>query len=68
MLIYGNTPADIRKKIMQSKWKIFSFLMLFAVVFLVLSCSGSRNSDNQLKALDKFWKALGGENSIEKVE
>ena len=42
--------------------------MLFAVVFLVLSCSGSRNSDNELKALDKFWKALGGENSIEKVE
>ena len=68
MLIYGNTPADIRKKILERKWKIFSVVLLIAVAVLVLSCSGTRNSGTDLKALDKFWKALGGEDSIKKVE
>ena len=60
MLIYGNTPADIRKKILERKWKIISILSLIAVGLLLLGCTvGNKQVNPPLMALEKFWDTLG---------
>ena len=63
MLIYGNTPRDIRAMIWRRRNK---FILAFAVVFAVIVLTGCGTAENkkiELKALDQFWDALGGKNS-----
>jgi len=63
MLIYGNTPKEIRAMIWRRRNK---FILAFAVVFAVIVLTGCGTAENkkiELKALDQFWDALAGKNS-----
>ena len=63
MLIYGNTPKEIRAMIWRRRYK---FILAFAVVVAVVVLTGCGTAENkkiELKALDQFWDALGGKNS-----
>ena len=63
MLIYGNTPKEIRAMIWRRRYK---FILAFAVIIVVVGLTGCGTAENkkiELKALDQFWDALGGKNS-----
>ena len=63
MLIYGNTPKEIRAMIWRRRYK---FILVFAVIVAVVVLTGCGTAENkkiELKALDQFWDALGGKNS-----
>ena len=63
MLIYGNTPKEIRAMIWRGRNK---FILAFAVIVAVIVLTGCGTAENrkiELKALDQFWDALGGKNS-----
>ena len=63
MLIYGNTPKEIRAMIWRRRYK---FILAFAVIVAVVVLTGCGTAENKkiaLKALDQFWDALGGKNS-----
>ena len=63
MLIYGNTPKEIRAMIWRRRYK---FILAFAVVVVVVVLTGCGTAENkkiELKALDQFWDAKGGKNS-----
>jgi len=63
MLIYGNTPKEIRAMIWRRRNK---FILAFAVVFAMIMLTGCGTAENkkiELKALDQFWDALAGKNS-----
>ena len=63
MLIYGNTPKEIRAMIWRRRYK---FILAFAVIVAVdvmPGCGTAENKKIELKALDQFWDALGGKNS-----
>ena len=63
MLIYGNTPKEIRAMIWRRRYKfILAFAVIIAVVVLT-GCGTAENKKIELKALDQFWDALGGKNS-----
>ena len=63
MLIYGNTPKEIRAMIWRRRYKfILAFAVIVAVVVLT-GCGTAENRKIELKALDQFWDALGGKNS-----
>ena len=63
MLIYGNTPKEIRAMIWRRRYKfILAFAVIVAVVVLT-GCGTAENKNIELKALDQFWDALGGKNS-----
>ena len=64
MLIYGNTPKDIRAMIWRKRYKFISVLAVIVVAVMLVGCGTAENRKIELKALDKFWKTLGsGENS-----
>ena len=63
MLIYGNTPKEIRAMIWRRRYKfILAFAVIVAVVVLT-GCGTAENKKIELKALYQFWDALGGKNS-----
>ena len=63
MLIYGNTPKEIRAMIWRRRYKfILAFAVIVAVVVLT-GCGTAENKKIELKALDQFWDALGAKNS-----
>ena len=68
MLIYGNTPRDIRQMIWRRKYKLIAILAVIAVAVMLMGCS--TKPKQELKALDRFWDALGGKTKdlTEKVE
>ena len=68
MLIYGNTPDDIRKMILRRKYKLMTIAVILIGAFALIGCTAKPK--DELKALDKFWDTLGGktENLIEKVK
>ena len=64
MLIYGNTPKDIRAMIWRRRYKFISVFAVIVVAVMLVGCGTAENRKIELKALDKFWKTLGsGENS-----
>ncbi len=67
MLIYGNTPRDIMSMIWRRKYKLIAILAVIAVAVMLMGCS--TKPKQELKALDRFWDALGGKttNLIDKV-
>jgi hypothetical protein len=63
MLIYGNTPKEIRAMIWHRRYK---FLSVFAVIVIAVMLTGCGTAEKKfdLKALDQFWDTLGsGKNS-----
>ena len=69
MLIYGNTPRDIRAMIWRRRYKFISVFAVIVIAVMLVGC-GTAEKKFELKALDKFWDTLGGktENLIEKVK
>jgi hypothetical protein len=67
MLIYGNTPRDIRRMIWRRRYKLIAILAVIAVAVMLMGCS--TKPKQELKALDRFWDALGGKTTdlIDKV-
>jgi hypothetical protein len=70
MLIYGNTPRDIRRMIWKKKFKLLTIIVVIAVAVMLMGCTiGNRKVNPPLQALDKFWKTLGsGENQTNKIQ
>ena len=68
MLIYGNTPSDIRKMMWRRRYKLLSIVMVIAVAVILMGCTiGNKKINPPLQALDKFWDTLGsGENKTKK--
>ena len=70
MLIYGNTPRDIRQMIWKKKFKLLTIIVVIAVAVMLMGCTiGNKKVNPPLQALDKFWKTLGsGENRTNKIQ
>jgi len=70
MLIYGNTPRDIRRMIWKKKFKLLTIIVVIAVAVMLMGCTiGNKKISPPLQALDKFWKTLGsGENQTNKIQ
>ena len=68
MLIYGNTPRDIRRMIWKKKFKLLTTILVIAVAVMLMGCTiGNKKISPPLQALDKFWKTLGsGEDKTKK--
>ena len=68
MLIYGNTPKDIRQMIWKKKFKLLSIIVVIAVAVMLMGCTVAGKKVNPpLMALDKFWDTLGsGDNKTKK--
>jgi hypothetical protein len=68
MLIYGNTPKDIRQMMWRRRYKLLSIVMVIAVAVMLMGCSVIDKKVNPpLQALDKFWQTLGsGEDKTKK--
>ena len=60
MLIYGNTPRDIRQMMWRRRYKLLAIMMVIAVAVMLMGCTGAGKKVNPpLMALDKFWDTLG---------
>ena len=70
MLIYGNTPSDIRKMMWRRKYKLLTLIMAIAVAVMLMGCQvGSKKVNPPLMALEKFWDTLGsGVNKTKEIE
>ena len=64
MLIYGNTPSDIRAMIWRRRYKFLTVIAVIVITVMLAGCSTAEGKKIELKALDKFWDTLGsGKNS-----
>ena len=70
MLIYGNTPDDIKKMIVKRRYKLLTIIVVIAVAVMLMGCTiGSKKVNPPLKALDMIWKKLGsGETETNKIQ
>ena len=68
MLIYGNTPKDIRAMIWHRRYKFISVFAVIVVAVMLMGCTvGNKKINPPLQALDKFWETLGsGKNATAK--
>ena len=62
MLIYGNTPSDIRKIIWKNKWKVFGMVGAVVLVVGLASTKAQAEEKKELTALEQFFDALGSGN------
>ena len=61
MLIYGNTPRDIRRMIWKKKFKLLSIIVVIAVAVMLIGCTTAKKATPKLgDGLNKFWDTLGG--------
>jgi hypothetical protein len=61
MLIYGNTPRDIRRMIWKKKFKLLSIIVIIAVAVMLMGCTTAKKATPKLgEGLNKFWDTLGG--------
>ena len=61
MIIYGHSGQDIRRAIWRRRYK---FILAFAVIVIAVmltGCGTAKKNKSELNAMDKFWKALGGD-------
>ncbi len=64
MLIYGNTPSDIRSMIWRRRYKFLTVIAVIVIAVMLAGCGTAEGKKIELKALDKFWDTLGsGKNS-----
>ena len=70
MLIYGNTPSDIRAMIWRRRYKFLTVIAVIVIAVMLMGCSvGDKKVNPPLQALDQFWKTLGsGENVTKETE
>jgi len=67
MLIYGNTPKDIRSMIWRRRYKFISVFAVIVIAVMLMGCSvGDKKVNPPLQALDKFWKPLGSGTNVTK--
>jgi len=60
MLIYGNTPRDIRQMMWRRRYKLLAIVMVIAVAVMLMGCTvGNKKVNPPLMALEKFWDTLG---------
>ena len=60
MLIYGNTPRDIRQMMWRRRYKLLAIMMVIAVAVMLMGCTVAGKKVNPpLMVLDKFWDTLG---------
>jgi hypothetical protein len=62
MLIYGNTPSDIRKMMWKNKWKVFGMVGAVVLVVGLASTKAQAEEKKELTALEQFFDALGSGN------
>ncbi len=61
MLIYGNTPGDIRKMLWRRKFKLLTVIMVIVVAVMLMGCTATKKATPKLgDGLNKFWDAIGG--------
>jgi len=61
MLIYGNTPRDIRRMIWKKKFKLLTTILVIAVAVMLMGCTTAKKATPKLgDGLNKFWDTLGG--------
>jgi len=58
MLIYGNTPKDIRQMIWRRRYKFLSVAVVIVIAVTLIGCTAKPKP--KLNALDRFWDTLGG--------
>tara|TARA_B100001093_G_scaffold325661_1_gene310690 strand:- start:190 stop:405 length:216 start_codon:yes stop_codon:yes gene_type:complete len=60
MLIYGNTPRDIRQMMWRRRYKLLAIVIVIAVAVMLMGCTVAGKKVNPpLMVLDKFWDTLG---------
>ena len=60
MLIYGNTPSDIRAMIWRRRYKFLTVIAVIVIAVTLMGCTvGNKKISPPLQALDKFWDTLG---------
>ena len=60
MLIYGNTPRDIRQMMWRRRYKLLAIVIVIAVAVMLMGCTvGNKKVNPPLMALEKFWDTLG---------
>ena len=57
MLIYGNTPRDIRRAIVKRRWPITTALILMITMMLLIGCGTA--DKRQGSTMSEFFKAIG---------
>ena len=61
MLIYGNTPRDIRRMIWKKKFKLLTIIVVIAVAVMLMGCTTAKKATPKLgEGLNKFRDAIGG--------
>jgi len=60
MLIYGNTPKDIRQMMWRRRYKLLSILMVIAVAVMLIGCTTIKKQVKLGDGMNKFWDSLGG--------
>ena len=61
MLIYGNTPRDIRQMLWKKKFKLLTIIVVIAVAVMLMGCTTAKKATPKLgEGLNKFWDTLGG--------
>ena len=61
MLIYGNTPRDIMAMIWRRRYKFVAVFAVIVIAVMLTGCGTAKKNKSELNAMDKFWKALGGD-------
>ena len=62
MLIYGNTPRDIRQMMWRRRYKLLAIVMVIAVAVMLMGCTTAKKVTPKLgDGLNKFWDAIGGD-------
>ena len=56
MLIYGNTPKEIRAMMWRRKYK---FISVFAVILVAIMLTGCGTANKKTNAMSEFFKAIG---------
>jgi hypothetical protein len=60
MLIYGNTPKDIRRMIWKKKFKLLSTIVVIAVAVMLIGCTTATKQAKLGDGMNKFWDSLVG--------
>ena len=61
MLIYGNTPRDIRQMMWRRRYKLLAIVTVIAVAVMLMGCTATKKVTPKLgEGLNKFWDAIGG--------
>jgi hypothetical protein len=61
MLIYGNTPRDIRQMIWRRRYKLLTTILVIAVAVMLMGCTTAKKATPKLgDGLNKFWDTIGG--------